>query len=528
MSASAAGAANAARTAGLRGWPGAIAATALVVATVLLLYRDTLVAMVGIWSRSETFAHAFLVPPIVAWLIWRQRAALAVRAPSPQAWMLAPMAAAGLLWLLGELGSANAAAQFALVALLVTAALAVIGLEASRPIWFALGFLFFMVPFGEFLLPQLMSWTADFTVAALRLSGVPVYRDGLQFVIPSGSWSVVEACSGVRYLIASVMVGTLYAHLNYRSTRRRLAFVGVALLVPIVANWVRTYLIVMLGHLSNNKLAAGVDHLVYGWLFFGVVMFAMFVIGARWIEAPLATPNPAAAGAAPVRAPGAWLWPVVAAALVVAALPPWAARTVDQPGDAAAVPLAAFPPAPGWQLAAPAGRALTPSFKLASATLEQGYASDGRSVALYLAHYRQQDSRRKLVSSENVLVTSTDTVWVQTATGQREVVAGNQSVVVRTARVRSAIGASLAPGEGSRVAWQVYWVNGKWTASDVRAKVYAALDKLLGRGADGAVLVVWTEDDGNGRADALLERFVRDHLTAIEAQLQRASAGPGP
>ena len=56
------------------------------------------------------------------------------------------------------------------------------------------------MPFGEFALPQMMEWTANFTVLALRLSGIPVFREGLQFVIPSGNWSVVEACSGVRYL----------------------------------------------------------------------------------------------------------------------------------------------------------------------------------------------------------------------------------------------------------------------------------------------------------------------------------------
>jgi hypothetical protein len=46
--------------------------------------------------------------------------------------------------------------------------------------------------------------------------GHPGLPRGLQFVIPSGSWSVIEACSGVRYLIASFMVGALFAYLNYQ------------------------------------------------------------------------------------------------------------------------------------------------------------------------------------------------------------------------------------------------------------------------------------------------------------------------
>ncbi|MDE2615048.1 MAG: exosortase A, partial [Burkholderiales bacterium] len=265
---------------------------ALLVAVLLLLFRDTATSMVGIWYRSETYAHAFLVPPIVLWLVWRLRARLAALAPRPAPLALVPMAGACLLWLLGELAGVNAASQFALVLMLVLTVPLVFGTAVTRVLMFPLAFLFFCVPVGEFLTPVMIDRTADFTVAAIRASGIPVYREGNQFVIPSGNWSVVEACSGVRYLIASFMVGTLFAYLNFRSLRRRLAFVAVALVVPVVANWLRAYMIVMLGHLSGNRLAVGADHLVYGWVFFGIVILAMFMIGARFAESPDAAAAP--------------------------------------------------------------------------------------------------------------------------------------------------------------------------------------------------------------------------------------------
>ena len=64
--------------------------------------------------------------------------------------------------------------------------------------------------------------------------------------------------------------------------------------VPIIANWVRAYAIVMLGHLSNMRLAVGVDHLIYGWLFFGLVMALLFWLGSLWHEpaAPRTMPAP--------------------------------------------------------------------------------------------------------------------------------------------------------------------------------------------------------------------------------------------
>ena len=239
---------------------------------------------------------------------------------------------------------------------MILAVPAVLGLEVALAILFPLLFLYFSVPFGEFMLPTLMQWTADFVVMALQLTGVPVYREGLQFVIPSGRWSVVEECSGVRYLIASFMVGTLFAYLNYRSWKRRLAFMLVALAVPLVANWLRAYIIVMLGHLSGNKIATGVDHIIYGWVFFGIVIMIMFLIGARWSE-PDEAPAGAAGRADRAGAPPTGLQAPLATGLAAAAvvlLPHLVLWGLQRAEGEAAAPRLEMPAqlAAGWQ---PAG-----------------------------------------------------------------------------------------------------------------------------------------------------------------------------
>ena len=149
---------------------------------------------------------------------------------------------------------------------------------------FPLLFLFFAVPMGEDLTPPMMEFTATFTVEALKLSGIPVYRDGLWFSLPSGNWSVVEACSGVRYLIAAFTLGFVYAYITYHTLWKRVLFVILSVVVPILANGLRAYMIVMIGHLSKMEYATGVDHLIYGWIFFGVVMFVLFWIGSYWQE----------------------------------------------------------------------------------------------------------------------------------------------------------------------------------------------------------------------------------------------------
>lgn len=501
-------------------WPRALAALTLLLACILFLYRDTATAMVLIWSRSGTFAHAFVVPPIVLWLIWRQRRGIAVQTPQPVLWAMLPIAGAAFVWLLGDLVVINAVTQLAFVALLVLAVPAVLGWAVTRLILFPLGFLFFAVPIGDFLLPQLMEWTANFTVLALRLSGVPVYREGLQFVIPSGNWSVVEACSGVRYLIASLTVGTLFAYLNYQSSGRRILFVIVSILVPVVANWLRAYMIVMLGHFSGNTLATGVDHLVYGWVFFGIVIMLMFIIGARWSEAEkVASPSVSGppAQVVPVAAATPWLMTACLASLV--ALPHMALWAIDQGEGTGPVSLKApVALAADWRVVDADAAVFKPRFQNPSAEINRSYVSQARTVGLYLGYYRQQDYSRKLVSSNNVLVASGDAQWAQVATASRDVMLGGKPVTLRTAELRAASLAGHA--NTSRLAvWQVYWINGSLTSSDYLAKVYSAFYQLMGRRDDCAVIVVYTPKDQAGNNQVALESFLTTNYGAINELL---------
>lgn len=503
-------------------WRRALPAVLAALLWLLFWYRETAQAMVAIWARSDTFTHGFIVPPLVLWLIWRQRQQLAALAPRP-CWLAAlPLAALSLLWLLGQLAAINALTQFAFVAQIIVAVPLLSGWPLTRQLGFPLAFLLLAVPFGDFMMPQLMEWTAGFTVIGLRLTGIPVYREGLQFVIPSGSWSVVEACSGVRYLIASFTVGALFAYLNYNSWRRRLVFIAVAIVVPIFANWLRAYLIVLLGHVSGNKLAAGVDHLIYGWVFFGAVIMLMFVIGARWAEppAPFVVAANSAAPAEAADTPRFWLAALLLAVLAV--LPHALQKGIERWESAAAPQLLLGNPAGGWQRQPALFTDWVPAFQNPSTVLSASFARDGQQVGLYLGYYRNQDYERKLVSSENLLVKYKDKQWARVEAGAATVDLIEPGIGVRTAELRAA-GLDQGTAGQRLLVWQIYWINGRLTASDHLAKAYNAFSRLFGQGDDAAVVILYAPKEPEGQQ--ALQAFARDNGELIAATLRQARNG---
>jgi len=501
------------------GWKLAGFALVVVLLSILLLFRETALDMAGIWWRSDTYAHGMIVPPIALWLVWRVRAGLMALTPRASFLAVFLLGGAGFGWLLGQVAAVNALSQFAFVAMLVLAVPAVVGWPVARWLAFPLLFLFFAVPFGDFTQPKLMEWTADATVAGLRLSGIPVYREGQHLVIPSGHWAVVEACSGVRYLIASITVGTLYAYLTYRSLWRRLLFVLVSIIVPIVANWGRAYMIVMLGHLSGNKLAVGVDHLVYGWVFFGMVILAMFWLGARWREDEVLPQVAVVVPASASKVYPAALLAAGVATVLVAGLWPLALWQLDRAAGREVNNLAPVGPIAGWQHSeAISPYDWQPRFLGADATRQAVFEHDGRRVGLFVAYYRNQDQQRKLVSSTNVLVASGDPVWARVRGGSTDISFGGQPVRIRTAELRAL--------EGSRLmVWQWYWINGRWTASDSVAKVYTAWSRLTGQGDDSAVIVLFAQQGARGAADETLAAFAAAAGEAIGSALRETASG---
>lgn len=273
-----------ARSFDLGAYRGLVPALGLGLVLLGLLFHAEAAAAVATWIDSTAYNHCFLVLPIAFYLGWDRRDELRGVPVVANLRFLGLAVPVILTWLVAERLGIMEGRQLMVICLVQVLFLAALGWPMWQRLSGPLLYLFFLVPFGAFLTPILQDFTAGFTIAGLDVLGIPNYSDGYIIEIAQGVFYVAEACAGLRFLIASVAFGVLYALMLYRSPRRRAAFIVVSIVTPIIANGFRALGIVVLGRYLGSAQAAGADHLIYGWVFFSFVLLMLVLLGLPFRE----------------------------------------------------------------------------------------------------------------------------------------------------------------------------------------------------------------------------------------------------
>ena len=485
---------------------------------ILFAFREQVALVVHAWDTLPSHAHGYVVLLVVAWLVWDKRSALIGVVPCPSRMGLVAFALAALMAFVGEMVSAGVVVQFAVVFMLQSAVWAVLGSAVFRVLCGPLNFLLFAIPFGQGVLPTLMDWTANATVLGLRLSGVPVFQQDRFFVIPSGSWSVVEACSGVRYLLTSFFVGTIFAYITYVRWFKRVVFVLWMLLLSLLANWVRAYVIVMVAHFSDNQWGLGLSHLALGWVIFAATILISFAVGMRWSD-----PAPALSATPPAAMPLVPAWRLALFALLTSGLAVLAIQSARDFLDLAQgpSPVLDLSPALGDLVrVSPATERVLPRFEGASAQHDAVYRFDDGEVSVSLAYYRNQRQGAELINVNNLVESSHSWIWDKSAQFSMTDTRG-QSVELREEY--------FSKGNVRTVAAVGYWIGGRVTSNEMMGKLYQALSLVKGQGDDGAMVVVTASTVGNARVAKLrLEAFLQARLPRLLDNLEAIRAAGVP
>ncbi|TPG12367.1 exosortase A [Sphingomonas oligophenolica] len=474
-------------------WSRHATALAIAAAGILLLFHTDIVRMVGVWWTASTYGHCFLIAPIVGWLVWQRRGELAQLAPTGWWPGLALVAVGGLGWLMGDAGSVAFARQLGVVMMLQGAVVTILGPIVARGLLFPLLYALFLVPFGEWLEAPLQRVTVAIIMPLLDLVGIPATSNGVLIHAGRYYFEVAEACSGTKFVVAMFAFGVLVCNLCFVSWRRRAVFMAVALVVPILANGVRAFATIWVADITNVEAATGFDHIVYGWVFFGLVMAGVLALGWRWFDKPA---NAAAFDPARIERRGSHRLALVPAALltvaVAASFPLWSAaigeRTTPLPAQIA------LPDIAGWhRVPLSVGARWMPVYPGADHYLFGRYAGGDAAIDVAVAVYGSQREGKKIVGY-GIGALGADDRWLRVA--DLPALAGGS--VIRIA----------APGPVERVVATWYRIGDTTTADPRQVKIATMAAHLLGGDGRAVALHVSAEVGPGDDPQVAIRRFL--------------------
>lgn len=472
-----------------------------IAALVVVIYLDTFGGLARMWSMSR-YQYGYVVLPIAAYLLWRRRDQLASRPLTPAVLAFGVLLLLALAWVVARSTSVQVIEQLAVLAMIPAAALAIGGWSAFRAAAFPLLFVLAALPVGDGLVPQLMLITAGIAEALLNLFGIPVYRQGMIFVLPGGSFEVADICAGLMYLLSGTFVSILYAQLSYEKTWKRVAFVAIGALTVLFANALRAFITMAVASATNMRVLGGDDHIYFGHALFGATVLLLFWIGRRFRDPMPPTPLPAQSEVAGTSARSLLVGWLAAAALLaigplleaqrrdVAAGPQ---RSVQLPG------LAGCEGPDSWALD------WQPEMPSPDVQTTGSYACGSDRVHLYIAAYRTQEQGRELVAEGNAIVPKRVLAQMERGISQFSTADGK---VIRVSELRT------GDPSGQLVVWYWYSVNGAPAYSSLEVKFREAIAAVTAQPVLSAVHVVLVELPAT---DAAMPNRARIQSVAQEA-----------
>jgi exosortase A len=475
-------------------WQSHLAALAAALMALIALFHRDAFDMAGIWWNISTYSHCLFIPAIIGWLIWQRRSELAPIDPASWWPGLILFGAGAFGWMLGEAGSIALFRHAALILMIQATVLTILGPTVTRGILFPLFYLTFLIPIGDEFVPLLQTVTAKLCMIMLAIAQLPAHIDGVFITTPSGYFEVAEACSGVKFLVAMVAYSTLVANVCFKSWKRRISFMVMAALVSVLANGFRAFSTIYISHLTSIEFASSFDHIIYGWVFFGIVMIIVMAVGWRYFDRKIDEPwipDVKPDGRAPKL-----VWFKAGALLALGMTVIVAQSSLSAMGR---VPMSRgidLPLVPGWTRVNPVHVfPWQPRFDGADHRVWGQYQNDkGERIDVVIALYAWQGEGRKIVGfGQGAFDPESNWSWAAATTPPP----GG-----RADRI-------FAPGAAREVV-SFYVIGGTETGSTSRVKLATLQTRMLGQDQAAVAVLVSSEETKAHRSRFAIDAFLKD------------------
>ncbi|UCH21523.1 MAG: EpsI family protein [Deltaproteobacteria bacterium] len=256
----------------------------ILIAAFVTGYLGTCASLVKIWLKDGDYAYAFAIPLIAGYIIWSRRHLIA-QTRTETNWMGGVFLIVFLVFsLYGILGSSPSAVRFTIPLIILSLILFCYGRQMLKILAFPVALLIFMIPLPTLVQTQigvpLQLVSTKLGEYILRLSGVTVFVEGNLIDLGVTTLQVVEACSGLRYILPLLALGVVFIHFFEHVRWKQIVLILSTIPTAIISNALRIGITGFLAQNYNLRIAEGFFHGFSGWLIFVFALGALFVIYA--------------------------------------------------------------------------------------------------------------------------------------------------------------------------------------------------------------------------------------------------------
>jgi exosortase A len=441
-----------------------------------------------LWYTSIIYSHGFLVLALSIYLLWRQWPSLKAFSLAPSWLGFGALLTTCVILLLAKAADIKTITLMILPFVILSWGWSLWGLRFFRVCGIPVFILIYAAPIWDDFSPFFQSITVFANQLLLHAVNIPAEIQEFYITIPSGVFVVAGGCSGVRYLMVALCLGTVYGNMFYGDARRTIFLTLIAGALSMVANWIRVFGIIVAGHVTEMESSLIEDHETFGWIIFlAITLVPLFFIAKKLenttepntSEHGVAENSPVPAGYrenAPI--------PIAISFLIILSVPTiFISQTrVFVESDGARLP--GLPDAPeNWRGPLRFADFWEPSYHNEDLDLSGIYVSQTlQKVQLQIKGYRTQGQGKELIYHSNRLYDPYQWDLIS-------------SVILQPAlkspgidKVKESILQSRN-GKERIIIWSWYYLDGYQTPSVLKAKLIGGVHALMGDGS-GALIAV--------------------------------------
>lgn len=263
-------------------------------------YWPTFVELNDRWVKwDQSMAHGWPVALLFIYLLVRTLPWQPRSPKGPIFWLaLIGLVLGSLAWFVFYAVNVTILAQLILVPLLILLLMAVFGARQVFHHRLLLLFSIFAIPLWDYLNGPLLAMSSFVVGEMVRMAGMPAIIEGSSIFIPHGHILIADGCSGLRYFVVALAMGYLIAYLNRYNETRLGAVLLAAAALGLITNWIRIFVLIVIGYKTEMQSPLMSDHEYFGWVLFAIIClpaiyFAPVVKASASSEAATAKQSPA-------------------------------------------------------------------------------------------------------------------------------------------------------------------------------------------------------------------------------------------